>query len=68
MYTTETISELYYMEELQEGMFLLSFNLIDRYQWEYPFLTEKIAAQNIKRVIFAEAGTLYNLYRTRINS
>ena len=60
-YTTETISELYNIEELPEGTFHLSFNLIDRYHREYPSLTENLTVQNIKRVIFAESVTLYNL-------
>ena len=41
-YTTKTISELYNIKELPEGMFPLSFNLIDRYQREDPFLIEKL--------------------------
>ena len=60
-YTTETISKLYNIEELPEGTFHLSFNLIDRYHREYPSLTENLTVQNIKRVIFAESVTLYNL-------
>ena len=31
-YTTENMSELYDIEELPEGKFLLLFNIIDRYQ------------------------------------
>ena len=42
MNTTETMSEIYDIEELPEGTFPLSFNLIDRYQREEPFLTGKI--------------------------
>ena len=38
-YTTETMSEIYDIEELPEGSFPLSFNLIESYQWEEPFLT-----------------------------
>ena len=30
-YTTETISGIYDIDELPDGMFLLSFNIIDRY-------------------------------------
>ena len=31
-YTTETVSELYNIEELPEDKFLISLNFIDRYQ------------------------------------
>ena len=41
-YTKETMPELYDNEELPEGMFTLSFNLIDRCQREEPFLPEKL--------------------------
>ena len=41
-YTTETMSELYDIEKLPEGMFPLSFKDIDRYQREDPFLTEEL--------------------------
>ena len=41
-YTTETMSGLYDIYEVPEGMFLLSFNIIDLYQREYPFLSEKL--------------------------
>ena len=57
-YTTETMSEVYEIEELPEGTFPLSFNLIDRYQLEDTFLTENLNAQNIQGVFFAEAGIL----------
>ena len=50
--------EIYYIEEFSEGTFPLSFNLIDRYKKEEPFLTEKLNAQNIQRFLFAEAGVL----------
>ena len=41
-YTTETMSELYYIGELSEGTFPLSFKLIYRYQQEDQILTEKL--------------------------
>ena len=41
-YTMETISELYDIDKLPYVTFLLSFNLVDRYQREDPFLTEKL--------------------------
>ena len=40
-YTTETMSELYNIEEFSEGTFTLYFILIDRCQREDPFQTEK---------------------------
>ena len=46
-YTTENISELYDIDELPDGTFSLSFNIIDRYQREYPFLTEKLNSADI---------------------
>ena len=36
------MSELYNIEELPEGKFPLSFFLIDRYQKEAPFRSEKL--------------------------
>ena len=41
-YTTENMSELYDIEELPEGTFSLSLNLIDRFRREDPFPTENI--------------------------
>ena len=41
-YTKETMSELYDIDEIPEGTFPLSFNIIDRYQQEYPVLLEKL--------------------------
>ena len=51
-YTTETMLELYYIVELPEGTFPLSFNLIDRYQREDPFLTEKLKCVEYKKGYF----------------
>ena len=36
------MSELYDIGELLDGTFPLSFKIIDRYQREYLFLTEKL--------------------------
>ena len=36
------MSELYNIKELPEVIFSLSLNLIYRYQWGDPFLTEKL--------------------------
>ena len=41
-YTTKTMLEIYDIKELPEGTSPLSFNLIDRYQREDPFIMEKI--------------------------
>ena len=41
-YLAETMLELYDIEELPEGTFTISFKLKDRYQREYPILTEKL--------------------------
>ena len=60
-YTTETMSELYDIDEPPNGMFPLSLNIIGRYQQEDDFLRENLILQNIKRVPFAEAGILWNL-------
>ena len=38
----ETISELYNIDELIDGMFPLSFKIIDHYQREDPFLLENL--------------------------
>ena len=53
------MSELYDINELPEGMFPLSFNSIDRYHQEDPFLWEKPnSTEYQKGVFFAEAGIL----------
>ena len=46
------MSELYDIEELPEGAFPLSFKLIDRYQREEPFLTEKINSAEYQKGSF----------------
>ena len=57
IYTTETMSELYDIDELPEGTFPISFNTIYRYQQGDPIISKQ-NLQNIKRFIFAEAGIL----------
>ena len=52
MYTTENMSELYVINELPEGTFLLLFNIIDRYQQEYPVLLEKLNYAEYKQGSF----------------
>ena len=46
------MSELYDIEELPDGTVPLSFNIIDRYQWEDPFLTEKLNWAKYKKGYF----------------
>ena len=48
----ETISELYDTEELKEVTFPLYFKTIARYQWEDPFLTEKLKCAEYQNVSF----------------
>ena len=52
------MSKLYDIEEPPEGMFPLSFNLIELYLRENPILTESLNAHIVQRGIFAEAGVL----------
>ena len=59
IYTTETMLKLYDIKELLNGTSSPSFNIINFYQQEDPFRTEK-NAQNIKKAIFAVARTLSN--------
>ena len=67
-YTTETMSELYYIGELLEGMFPLSFNLVDRYQKEEPFLTEKLNCTTYQKGYFRGGRNTIQLvkYRNKI--
>ena len=58
MYITEIVSELYDIKELPDGTFPLSFNIIDQYQREVPFLTEKLKCAEFTKLFFAEAGIL----------
>ena len=51
-YTMETISELYDIDELLESMFSLSFNIIDGYQREDPFLSEKLNSAEYQKGYF----------------
>ena len=38
-YTTETMSELYNINEITYVMFTLSFKLVDHYQWKSKYYT-----------------------------
>ena len=67
-YTTETMPDLYDIEELPEGTFPLSFNLIDRCQREDPFLTEKLKCKQFTRGSFRGGqNTIYlKTYKDKI--
>ena len=52
IYTTEKMSELYDIQELLEGMFTISFKIVDRYPWEYPILMEKLISEEYIKVFF----------------
>ena len=54
----EIMLELYNIKYLLEGAFPISFKIMYHYQQEEPILTEKLNVQNIKMVLFAEAGIL----------
>ena len=51
-YTMETMSKLYGIDELPEGTFLLSFNIIDRYQREDSFILEKPNSEEYQKDSF----------------
>ena len=61
MYTTETMLKLYNIEELPEGTFPLYFNLINSYQQEDPFLTEKIKCIEFTKDYFYGVRNTINL-------
>ena len=44
--------ELYNIDEIPDGKFILPLKLIDRYQKEETFLSENLNVQNTKRAIF----------------
>ena len=46
------MSELYDIDELIDGSFYLSFNLIYRYHREYPFPTEKLKCAKYQKGSF----------------
>ena len=46
----ETMSEIYDIKELPEGVFPLSFKIIDRYQREDPILTGKLTCSECEKV------------------
>ena len=52
MYTTETMSELYGIDELPDSTFPLYFKLIYHYQQEYTFLPEKLKCAKYKKGYF----------------
>ena len=46
------MSELYNIDDLKECMFPLLFNIIKRYQREYPFLTENFNSSSYQKGSF----------------
>ena len=68
MYITETMLELYNIEELPEGPFPISLKLIDHYQREYHLLTKNIYAQNMPKGSFSRGWDTIELvtYKEKI--
>ena len=54
----ETLLEMYDLEELLNGKFLLKFTTIDHYQREDPGMKDKLKSAKYKKNPFAEAGIL----------
>ena len=48
-HSTETMSELYCINEVHEGRFQIKFDLIDYYKRRQSFLTKNLNEKNIKR-------------------
>ena len=48
----ETMSKLYDIDELPEGTFLLSFNIIDHYHLEESFLLKKLNSAEYQKGSF----------------
>ena len=57
-YTTKTMSKLYNIKELPEATIPLYFNVIDRYQQDKTFLTEKMKCIEFTKGYFSEAVIL----------
>ena len=55
------MSEIYNIDKISEGTFPLSFNFVYLYQREDPFLSENFKCAKYNKVLFAEAGIIYNL-------
>ena len=53
------MSELFDIKELPEDTFPLYFNLIDRYQREKPFLTEKLKCAEYTKGSFLQRPEYY---------
>ena len=51
-YTMETMSKLQNIDKLTKGMFPLPFKIIDRYNWDYPSLHEKLNCAKYKGYFF----------------
>ena len=61
MYTNETMSELYNIEELPEGMFPLSFNFVVHYKQEYHLLTKKRKCAEFTKGYFCKVRNTIDL-------
>ena len=48
----ENMKELYNIDEIPDSTFTLSFKIIDHYQREDPFLTEKLKCATYQRGYF----------------
>ena len=57
------MSELHDIKELPEGTFILSFNLIYRYQWGDPLLTEKLKCTKYTKGYFRGVRNTIELVR-----
>ena len=57
-YITETLLEIYHVEELMNGEFPLKFTTINHYQWEYLSIKARLKIAKYKKDLFAEAGIL----------
>ena len=62
------MSELYGINELPEGTFVLSFTLIDRYKRKYPLLPENLKCAKYKKGSFrgSRNTTLIVTYKDKI--
>ena len=48
----KNVSEIYDIDEINEGAFPINFSIIDQYQWKYPVLTDKLKCEIYKRGSF----------------
>ena len=59
---------IYNIDELPEGMFTIPIKLIERYQWEYPFLSEELKCEKYYKAFFSRRPEYYKLvtYKDKI--